>query len=221
MERPLITLDELVDPRHAALLVIDVQKDYCSPRLYGSELPMVQEMLPRLQRLMDAARQAGVQLIHVRMEHPDWTNSVAWMRRKWDGTRFKPERCQPGTEGAEFMPGFEPREGEIVVVKHRNSAFVSTNLEMVLHSLGIQTVITTGAATNNCVESTARHACWLDFYVVFPSDATASYDALLHETALTNVRNHYGVVATADEIMACWQRATPRTPEMVPATARA
>ena len=207
MNRPLVTLDEFVDPRHAALLVIDVQKDYCLARLWGREVPAVQAMMPRLLRFMDVARRASVTLIHLHNSHPDETNSPAWVGRKWTDKGPTPEYARPGTEGIEFMPGFEPRPGEFVVGKNRYSGFIATNLELILRSLGKQTIICTGTATNNCVESTARHGYMLDFNLVLVSDGTASYDPALHEGTLTNIRNHFGKVATVDEIIACWRKA--------------
>lgn len=207
MERPLTTLTELVDPANAALLVIDMQKDYCARRLSTRDTSLVDDMMPRLLRLMDAAREKGVRIIHVHTLHPDWTNSPAWVGRKWKGDRPSPELCRPGTEGAEYMPGFDPKPDELEITKYRYSGFIGTNLELTLRSLGVKSIIATGAATNNCVEATARDGYMLDFYLVFMSDATASYDQLLHDTTLTNMRNHYATVANVDEVIACWQPA--------------
>lgn len=213
MERPLVTLEEWVDPRHAAVLVVDMQKDFLIERLCGWDTSDTDAMMPRLLRLLDAAREHGVQVIHVRVEHPNWTNSPSWLGRKWKDGGPTREFCVPGTEGAEFMDGFEPRPGEIVVTKNRYSAFINTNLDLVLRSLGMKTIIATGAATNNCVEATARDGHMLDYNLVFMSDATASYDSSLHESTLVNIRNHYGKVVSVDELIACWESIAAKSGE--------
>jgi ureidoacrylate peracid hydrolase len=205
MERPLVTLEEWADPRHAAVIVVDMQKDFLLERLGGLDPTHTDAMMPRLLRLLEAARKHGVQIIHVRVEHPTWTNSAAWLGRKWKDDGPTREFCVPGTEGAEFMDGFEPRPGEIVVTKNRYSAFINTNLDLILRSLGIKTIIATGTATNNCVEATARDGHMLDYNLIFMSDGTASYDAALHESTLVNIRNHYGKVVSVDELIGCWE----------------
>ncbi len=94
-----------------------------------------------------------------------------------------------------------------MVKKHRYSAFVDTDLDLVLRSLGVKTLIMTGVATNVCVESTARDGCFHDYYVVFLSDCTATNDGpAAQEATLENMRRHFGVVASADEVVAAWQR---------------
>jgi len=189
-------------------LIIDVQKDYCDSRLCRRDTQPTDELMPRLLGLMEAAREAGVRLIHVCTEHGDWTSTPSWLARKWTENGQKPEMCRPGTEGAEFMPGFEPLPGEVVVTKNRYSGFIGTNLDMILKSLGIKSIIATGTATNNCVEATARDGFMLDYYLVFCSDGTASYDRHLHETTLINIKNHYGTVASIDEIVGAWEQTT-------------
>jgi ureidoacrylate peracid hydrolase len=91
------------------------------------------------------------------------------------------------------------------VTKHRFGAFESTDLDLVLRSQGIRTVIMTGIATNVCVETTARQAFLKDFYVVFTSDCTATYSQRAHDGTLENIDHNFGQVVTSDEIAACWQ----------------
>src|SRR5262249_33658431 len=83
----------------------------------------------------------------------------------------------------------------------------SRDLDLVLRSQGIRTVIMTGVATNVCVETTARQAFLRDYYVVFTSDCTATYSQAQHDATLFNIDQFFGQVASAEEIMACWQPA--------------
>ena len=70
----------------------------------------------------------------------------------------------------------------------------------------------TGVATNLCVESTARHGYMLDYHIVFLSDCTAAYSVEEHEGSLYNMRTHFGVVATSNDVIAAWNAAPALTP---------
>src|SRR5262249_59917777 len=97
-----------------------------------------------------------------------------------------------------------PRPDEIVVTKHRYGAFEGTDLDLILRSLGIRSVIMTGVATNVCVETTARQAFMKDYYVVFAGDCCAGYSQVLHDSTLVNIDRFFGQVVTASQITACW-----------------
>lgn len=96
------------------------------------------------------------------------------------------------------------------MTKHRYGAFESSDLDLVLRSRGIRTVVMTGVATNVCVETTARQAFLRDYYVVFTSDCTAAYSQAEHEATLQNIDAFFGAVVTADEISACWRASGAR-----------
>ena len=77
-----------------------------------------------------------------------------------------------------------------MVIKHRYSAFINTDLNTVLRAKGIQSVMVTGVATNVCVETTARDAYMFDYYVTMIDNCVAAYDPKLHENTLENIRCH-------------------------------
>ena len=81
-----------------------------------------------------------------------------------------------GSTGAAIFPEIAPHDGEIVIKKHRFSAFYGTDLEIILRGLGVTTVVITGVTTENCCHATARDAFFRDFQVVFLADATATSD---------------------------------------------
>jgi ureidoacrylate peracid hydrolase len=99
---------------------------------------------------------------------------------------------------------------EVVVTKHRYGAFESTDLDLVLRSRGIRTVIMTGVATNVCVETTARQAFLKDYYVVFTSDCSATFSQAAHDATLHNIDQFFGEVATGEQVAACWPAAQAR-----------
>jgi nicotinamidase-related amidase len=111
----------------------------------------------------------------------------------------------PGTAGHEFVPELRPGDGELVVRKHRSSAFWGTDLEQLLRSNGIKSVVVGGCTTEGCVESTARDAMFSDHYVVIAEDCVASDDKAQHEASMFLMRHRFDL-ATADEIAAVWRR---------------
>ena len=104
-------------------------------------------------------------------------------------------------------------EDELVIHKHRYSAFKGTDLDMTLRARNIKTVITTGVSTNVCVESTLRDAFETGYYVCIPSDATASWDMSLHDSTLQTVTHRFGLVTNTDEIESLWTRRAAQAAE--------
>jgi nicotinamidase-related amidase len=118
----------------------------------------------------------------------------------------------PGTPGHEFARDFAPLENELVVRKYRSSGFWGTNLDMLLRSNGIKTVVVGGCTTEGCVESTARDAMFNDFYVVIAEDCVASDDRAQHEASMLLMRHRFDV-AVSDEIKRIWRTQGPSQSE--------
>ncbi len=201
------SLGQLVDPARAAVLLVDIQNDYCHPdgntARKGGDVSAAQAILAPLQRLLDGARAAGVPVIWIRNWHEKWTDSAAWLAR----SEHAGSAARAGSWGAEFW-GVQPLPDEPIVNKQRYSAFWGTRLDSILRTLKRETLILAGVATNVCVESTARDGCFLDYHIVFLSDCTASGDGpAAHEATLENIRRHFGTVASADEVAGCWRPA--------------
>jgi ureidoacrylate peracid hydrolase len=210
-------LSDKVDPRHAAILIVDVQNDFCADggamHREGRDVSLAQQMVPRLARLIDAARAADVRRVWIRNVYntaPNWYLSEVWLEqaeRRRNGAYVRYPVCEANAWNGDFYQ-VRPLPDEVIVTKHRYGAFESTDLDLVLRSNGIRTVIMTGVATNVCVETTARQAFLRDYYVVFTSDCTATYSQAQHDAALFNIDQFFGHVVSAEEIMACWQPAT-------------
>jgi nicotinamidase-related amidase len=217
-------LTELVNPGHTALLLIDMQRDFVDPDgafgELGVDLSMYRESVPRLANLLEHARRAPALVVHVQNTTlPDrMSDSPAQIRfnlRMHAGRRGgdAPLRYSiAGTPGNDFVEELAPRGDELVVRKHRSSAFWGTDLELLLRSNGIKTVVIGGCTTEGCVESTARDAMFNDLYVVIAVDCVASDDREQHEASLLLMRHRFDL-ATADEISAVWS-ASPR-PDVV------
>lgn len=201
-------LQQILEPSKTAVVVVDVQNDFCDPEgatgKRGFSVEACAEMVPHLQRLLDGAHAYGASVIFVQTIHTRWTDSDAWLYRSDDRKRV--DTCREGTWGADFY-GVAPAQNDPIVVKHRYSAFLNTRLESVLHTLRIETLVMTGVATNVCVESTARDGFQRDYNVVFLDDCSATYDRTLHDATLTNMRNHFGTVLKADDVLKVWKEA--------------
>lgn len=203
------TLDEKVAPGHTALLIVDVQQDFCAPdgafgRL-GRDLDAIAAMMSPLQSLIASARRARITVIFLRFAQTAATESEVY-REQRDRGRAGFRYCQEGTPGVGFYQ-VAPEPGEAVVTKHRYSGFVNTDLELILRSSGIRTLVMTGVATNGCVDATGRDGFMNDYYIVFTADSTATYWAEQHVATLRTVRDSYGVVATSAEVAAVWDEA--------------
>lgn len=204
-------LDDLVAPGHTALLVIDMQKDFCTPGFgtskAGRDLTATRAIIPSIARLLDAARAAGVLVCHIgfsTLPH-HLSSSGPWLAQRRRSTVSADNLCPPGTEGAEFIDELAPRDGEPAIHKHRYSGFKGTDLATILRARRIETCVLTGVSTNVCVESTTREAFELDHYVVVPEDGVASWDMDLHAATLQTIRHRFGTVTTAGAVAQAWR----------------
>lgn len=209
------TLEELVDPRWTAVLAIDIQNDFCSTEghfgRYGKD---VARMAPAVRRMVDFVREAqslGMRTIFLRQASlPDGRmDSPAWLRFKTrDGKA--PDYTLRGSWGWKFVDGLVVRSQDWVVEKFRPDGFIGTNLDHILRTQGIQSLILLGTTSEGCVESTLRSASYHDYYVVVLEDAVASPNAELHEGSLRFFRARYPTHTCAEVLQAIRKARTGR-----------
>ncbi len=204
----LLTLEQKVAPPQAALVVVDVQNDFVADGGFfdqiGADVKTVQKAIPRLVRLIDSARAAGVLVIFVQAIY-DAQYLSAPMRERNRRRTVEMPRCLTGTWGADFYL-VKPLAGEPVVIKHRYSAMLNTELPALLQRHSIRSLLLTGVSTDTCVESTGRDAYFLDYYVSIVSDCCGAASATDHDSALKRFDRDYGATATADEVVGAWAR---------------
>jgi ureidoacrylate peracid hydrolase len=226
--QPLATLRDKIKPSSAALIVIDVQNDFCAEggmmSNEGFDLSEAQKAASRLPSLLTAARSAGALVVFVRNVYSTSTEfssagqnkpaniylSDAWLEqaaRKRKGSYTRRQVCTEGSWEGDFYGDVRPQPGEPVVTKHRYSAFYNTDLDSILRAHGIRTIVLTGVATNVCVETTAREGFVRDYYVILVADGTATYSAEDHEATLRNIDRFFGEVATIADIVSVWSPA--------------
>lgn len=209
------TLAKKLAPDRCALLVIDVLNDFCADEgamaQEGLDVSMAQRMAKRLPALIDAARDAGALVTFVRNVYSTEQNtylSDVWLeqaRRRREGSYVDRPVCPPDSWGNNFF-GVRPRPGEPIVTKHRFDAFLNTDLDLILRSNGVRSLVITGVATNVCVETTARQAFVRDYYVVLPSDGAAAYSAEEQAASLATIDRYFGQVSSCEEVIATWRR---------------
>lgn len=184
---------------------MDLQNDFCHPQGgfagLGVDLASTEAAVTQALSVINSARAAGVPIVFVRSSHSEWTDSpmLAEMRERWQAPRW----CMEGTWGAEFYR-VQPQSGDHIVRKHRYSAFLGTDLEMVLRAKGLKTIVLVGVATEICVETTARDGFMRDFYVVVVGDGCATSSRQVHKSALQRIGACFGTVTNSTELAAEW-----------------
>jgi ureidoacrylate peracid hydrolase len=199
------TLEEQLQPEHSALLVIDMQNDFCAEGGYlhtrrNYDVSFAPTVAANIRVLIDGARQAGVPVV--------WIHSIYDFKYLTESYRVKRGEegcCLEGSWGAAPF-GVEPAQGDIVVQKHSFSGFYGTGLNEALRAQGIKTLIITGVATNVCVDSTLREGFFHGYYIVLAEDCVGSNSRIGHEGTLATVRNNIGAVVPSQKVAALLSR---------------
>lgn len=163
-----------INPAKCALIVVDMENDFVAPGA-PMETPAGRAMLPNLTRAIDFCRHVRAKVIYTTHAHREDGCDAGMFAKLWPPIASKAGLVD-GTKGIEIYDEVVPKPGEIVVKKHRYSAFYGTDLDIILRGSGIDTVVIAGVTTENCCLSTARDALFRDYKVVFLSDATATFD---------------------------------------------
>jgi ureidoacrylate peracid hydrolase len=208
-EQLLTSLEQKISPEHAALLVVDVQNDFVADGGYfhkvGADVGMIQKSVIRpLVRLVDAARETGILVVFIQAVY-DARYLSAPMRERDLRTKREMSRCLAGSWGADFF-AVRPKSSEPIVVKHRYSGVINTGLDPLLKQRGIKSLLLTGVATDTRVESTARDAYFIDYYVTLIADCCGAANEHDHLGALKRFERDYGSVVTSSDVIAVWQQ---------------
>ena len=210
------SLEAILNPARTALLVIDMQNDFCDERGWwsrqGRSVGAIQAIVPRVQALLAAARQVGCAVIFVeQVTLPDnRSDPPAWLYFKTRDGRQRTDYALADSWGQQTVAEMGRLPAEMVVRKHRPSSFHLTNLDLILQAGGIESVLITGTVTQGCVLATAYDASFHNYYTVVVGDAVASHSLELHAAALTLLSARYDVLETA-RVVELWQASTPPT----------
>jgi len=221
-DQHIVTIDADPEPlqirlAQSVLVVVDMQNAFVRDDGYfglaGYDLTLTRGILDPCRRLIAEARRAGVKIIYFQMgcsrdlsdagppDSPARIKSKALKliagRPDWvDKFYFY------GTWGAEIIDELKPEKGDTVIRKQRYDGFIGTNFDLILKTFDTRSIFFIGTATNICVESTIRHAFFLDYFPVIVSDAVSPLgDERLQQATLENVRTKFGWVTTADRLL--------------------
>jgi ureidoacrylate peracid hydrolase len=185
--------------RDPALVLVDLQRDFVDlPPESDADPSAFAGALAAAADFLDRYRETGRTPILVRTTHDEHSNSPAWTEKYAGRDRKMP--CETGTEGAAFADELPVESGDVVVTKHRYSAFHETDLETYLRSNDVSRVLVGGVNTNVCVAATVIDAFDRDYHVTVLEDCTASTEPELHESMLENVASNFGTVCRSDEV---------------------
>lgn len=194
----------------AALIVVDVQNDFCHPQgvfgKRGFDLSRVEASVDTLVAFIGECRRHRMPVVFVRTIHSDWSDCDSW-RRRLKGAGKDLLNCRPDSWGAEFYK-ICPLSIDFIVTKHRLSAFFASDLNLVLRSRGVETLLMTGVATNVCVETTARDAVNLDYRVILVEDCCGAFSDQEHASAITNISEYFGTVIDSKTVLDIMDRIT-------------
>lgn len=207
-ERQLRSVEARLKPAHTALLVIDMQNDFCAEGGYveavvGKDASACRAVAGPIMALVADARASGVPVLWIKANYAP-ENLPAGMAAKFSERGSEAVCCGPASWGADFY-AVEPGAGEPVIEKRCYSAFHGTDLDTRLRTLAVRTIVLAGVQTNICIESALRDGSSLGFHVVVASDCVASHTPALHEATLANARFVFGDVLSRREIAAVWR----------------
>lgn len=204
-----VPLPDLAD-RHPAVVTIDLHRGHLDPDVATMPLPadVAARVVAANVAFLDAVRQRGVPVVHVVTGYHDVEEiaSNPWWRHVADTseTRANVLRHQlPGSPGLELMPGLLDEKRDVVVQnKKRYDCFAATELDHVLRSRGVDTLLLTGVNTNSCVLATTIAANVRDYAAVVVEECVDTMDPALHANALGIIRQAFGWVATTEQVVA-------------------
>ncbi|WP_323982211.1 pyrimidine utilization protein B [Novosphingobium aureum] len=204
-----------VDPATTAVVTIDMQNAYASEGGYvdlaGFDISGAAGVIDRIAKVLDTARGAGMPVIFLQNGwDEDYLEAGTEASPNWHKSNaLKTMRARPELAGKllarggwdyELVDALAPQPGDIRVHKTRYSAFFNSQLDSVLRSRGIRTIVFVGIASNVCVESTLRDAFHLEYFSVMLEDATHHLGPdFVHQATIYNVEKFFGWVSSVAE----------------------
>lgn len=193
-------------PARTAFVAIDLQVGFMDPAISHAFCPMAPRIVPAVNRLAAALRQAGGGVFWVQNTHDARCDTEWSVMQRMATPQARARRVAAMTEGAPghaLWPGLDVRPEDECVKKHRFSAFIqgSSDLPDRLRARGFDTVLIGGTVTNVCCESSARDAMMLNFRTVMVADCNAANSDAEHNASLAAFWNIFGDVMTSEHVM--------------------
>jgi nicotinamidase-related amidase len=217
--------DGALEPANTALVIIDMQTDFCGKGGYidglGYDISVTRAPIEPIQRVLARARALGYHVIHTREGHrPDLSDLPA--NKRWRSRVLQhggPGQTGIGDAGPcgrvlvrgepgwEIIPELAPKPGEPIIDKPGKGSFCATDLDMLLRQTGVRNLILTGITTDVCVHTTMREANDRGYECLILGDCCAATDAGNHAAALKMVTMQngvFGAVSNAKALLEVW-----------------
>lgn len=168
-----------------ALLIIDMQNDFvCEGSPY--RVAGAAAVIPKIQEVLAEFRKRKLPVFHIlRIHRPDGSDVEIIRQEKFKKLPF----AVAGTKGAAVIDELAPRAGEYILTKTRMSAFIGTELDLMLRTLGITTVVVTGIQTPNCIRTTVFDAIAYNYPAIIVDDAVGATTEEIHRANLRDMEN--------------------------------
>lgn len=205
-------LADLIDPKTTAVMVSEMQRGIAGD-LVPDSLAMLSNavtetnLIPNLARLLDGARAAGTRVIHTTMQLRADRAGIRIVSPLMAVTMKDPHHLLVGSPDAEIIPELGPAETDIVDARiHGMSAFSGTELDAILRSLDIRTLIIGGVSLNEAIMGASIEAVNLGYRVVIPRDAALGLPKQFAEDMLKYAYSLLAMITTTEEILDVWTK---------------
>lgn len=214
--------DGKLEPENTALIVIDMQTDFCGKGGYidllGYDISITRACIEPIRRVLSAFRKGGFHVLHTREGHrPDLSDLP--QNKRWRSRKLQ-KGATPvtgigdagpcgrvlvrGEPGWDIIPELAPKDGEPIIDKPGKGSFCATDLDMILRQRGIRNIVLTGITTDVCVHTTMREANDRGYECVILGDCCAATDRGNHDAALKMVTMQngvFGAISTSEALL--------------------
>ncbi|MBL7211845.1 MAG: isochorismatase family protein [Desulfobacteraceae bacterium] len=206
-----------IDLLKSAVIVVDMQNCFVRKGGYfdlaGNDISAAQKIIEPCKHVITSMRKKGSKILYLQMgcssDLSDAAAADSPSSHKSGGLvmiKQRPELRDKvyiyGTWGADIIEELKPLQEDIIVRKQRYDGFFGTNLDIILRTLGVRNLLFIGIATNVCVESTIRHAFFLDYFPILVSDAVSQMGSdITQQATILNVQSAFGWVTSSENLL--------------------